>query len=251
MTQTHTGAHTEADGRSAIPVTPDGPDGADEPDAAGGPDRTGGSDGPLGTGTYGKGRVGVVHVSRRGRHRKPRSRRVLLAAVGLTVAVGLLGLVRITPEARLSAPGTAEAESRPSPAATAVQSAHTDASVRAAPPGRAPAASPQASSGAVPAPDATSPTGTSAVGTSVPTPVPSPAATARTAPPAATSAPGSTVTRPPTATTSTNPRPAPVPAPGRTSVHPAPSPAPSRSEGLCVPIIGLCLDAPLTGTGRP
>ncbi|MYW45496.1 hypothetical protein GT346_19740, partial [Streptomyces sp. SID161] len=55
----------------------------------------------------------------RGRHRRPRPRRVLFAAGGLALAAGVLSLVRITPESGVGAPGTAEAEPWRHPAAAA------------------------------------------------------------------------------------------------------------------------------------
>ncbi|TWV27911.1 hypothetical protein FRZ03_38420, partial [Streptomyces misionensis] len=49
---------------------------------------------------------------RRGRHRRPRRRKALLAVGGLVLAAGVLGLVRIYPESGVGAPGTAAAEPR-------------------------------------------------------------------------------------------------------------------------------------------
>ena len=46
---------------------------------------------------------GIRLFGPRGRHRKPRPRKVLLAAGGLALAAGALSLVRLTPDARHSA----------------------------------------------------------------------------------------------------------------------------------------------------
>ncbi|MYQ44669.1 hypothetical protein GTW40_06235, partial [Streptomyces sp. SID4985] len=52
----------------------------------------------------------AVPPPRRGRHRRPRPRKVLLAAGGLALAAGVLSLVRVAPESGLAGPATAEAE---------------------------------------------------------------------------------------------------------------------------------------------
>ncbi|MCG0067181.1 hypothetical protein L0F81_28605 [Streptomyces tricolor] len=50
---------------------------------------------------------------RRGRHRKPRPRKALLAAGGLALAAGVLSLVRISPQSGVGASGTAEPDRAP------------------------------------------------------------------------------------------------------------------------------------------
>ncbi|MER6567110.1 hypothetical protein ABT288_13140 [Streptomyces sp. NPDC001093] len=182
---------------------------------------------------------------RRGRHRKPRPRKVLLAAGGLALAAGVLSLVRVSSESGVGAPGTAEAEPRGGAGDGATDhAAHTDATVLAGPTalpsptsvmgGRSPAPTPTAAPSGPAAP--TEPAG----GTAVPT--------ATGLPTAAASTPGTTP-RPP-ATTSA-PRPAP------TTTRPTPTtPAPTHGTtdpegpgGLCVPVLGLCVDA-VDGAGR-
>ena len=66
----------------------------------------------------------------RGRHRRPRPRKVLFAVGGLAVAAGVLSLVRMVPEGGVGTPGTAEAEPRLDPTADA-----NDRSANAAAPG--------------------------------------------------------------------------------------------------------------------
>ncbi|WP_427920322.1 hypothetical protein [Streptomyces sp. cg40] len=179
----------------------------------------------------------------RGRHRRPKPRKVLLAFGGLAVAAGVLSLVRLTPESGVGGVGTAEAE--PSPDVDAEQSgaghpANAAATISADPtafPSTIPSANsvmggagatPTTASGVVPTPYATT----------APTTVPrtEPTSEAGTAP-----QPHAPVTAPaPQApATSAAPQPAPTPTPSRTANSPAP--APSRPS-LCVPIIGLCVD---------
>ncbi|SED65283.1 hypothetical protein SAMN05216532_5229 [Streptomyces sp. 2231.1] len=176
--------------------------------------------------------------ARRGRHRKPRPRKVLLAAGGLALAAGVLSLVRVAPESGVGVPGTAEAEPRPDHGGGATEgAARTAAAVAVA---ADPTALPSATSAmggrsltpadsgtptAVASATAAAPHGETAAPTAVPT----------GAPPA----PGGTPR--PSATTSA-PRPAP------TTPTPTPTPTPSRSTadpdpgGLCLPVISLCVD---------
>ncbi|MGX9883703.1 hypothetical protein [Streptomyces sp. NPDC002276] len=181
----------------------------------------------------------------RGRHRRPRPRKVLLAFGGLAVAAGVLSLVRLTPESGVGGVGTAEAE--PSPGADAEQTAghpaNAAATINADPtafPSGLPTAIPTATSvmgGARPTPTATRTSGV------VPTPYATAAQTSGDAIPTtipetpAADTPQAPATRPTSAPTSAS---TPTPAPSRTANSPAP--APSR-PGLCVPIIGLCVDA--------
>ncbi|WP_406455384.1 hypothetical protein OH768_19695 [Streptomyces sp. NBC_01622] len=180
----------------------------------------------------------------RGRHRRPRPRKVLLAAGGLAVAAGVLSLVRLTPESGVGGVGTAEAE--PSPDVDAEQSAGhpaNAATIRGDPTAIPSAtsvmggasATPATASGVVPTPYATTaPTTVPETGTGT-------GAETTTAP--GTPQPQAPVTAPgPLApATSAAPEPTSTPPPSRTANSPAP--APSR-PGLCVPIIGLCVDPP-------
>ncbi|MFI2759630.1 hypothetical protein ACH5A3_12220 [Streptomyces echinatus] len=186
---------------------------------------------------------------RRGRHRKPRPRKVLLATGGLALAAGVLSLVRVAPDSGVGAPGTAEAESRHDPGgAAAAGPANTAATVAA------PTALPSATSAMG---------GRSLAPTSTGSPVPTAAADTDAAPPGDTAVPASdppavptgapdTPAGPPrpTQTASAPPQapatPDPAPAPSRT---PTPDPGTSKPDhgGVCVPVIGLCVDV-LGGT---
>ncbi|MFJ3416577.1 hypothetical protein ACIPN8_09540 [Streptomyces sp. NPDC086082] len=174
----------------------------------------------------------------RGRHRRPRPRKILLAVGGLAVAAGVLSLVRLAPESGVGGLGTAEAEPSPDATQSADRPANAAATIRADPtavPSAIPSAIPSATS--VMGGESATPTTTSGV-------VPTPYATtahppAEVHPPAVPETPAA-ATPPPEApaphpTSST----APEPAPSRPAN--SPSPAPSRPR-LCVPIIGLCVD---------
>ncbi|MFI9174158.1 hypothetical protein [Streptomyces lincolnensis] len=178
----------------------------------------------------------------RGRHRRPRPRKVLLVAGGLALAAGALSLVRLTPDSGVAGLGTAEAEPRPDDSGTA-----TDRATNAAATVTVPKVSPSA---------------TAALGGTTATPVPgvslapAPAATgapsapwaAPTTIPEAPNTPGApapTATpRPPSATHPGSPRPAPTAPPSHTTPPPAPQPeqpgGPDR-PGICVPVVGLCV----------
>jgi hypothetical protein len=172
---------------------------------------------------------------RRGRHRRPRPRKVLFAVGGLALAAGVLSLVRMAPESEVGAAGTAEADLRQDPGAGTGtdRSGNAVATVEAVP-GVSPSATsamggvsatPTVGSSLAPLPASTAPPGPA---TAVTTTVPA-------APdiPAPTTAPQSPTTTPPT------PRPTPTPD------HPTPQPSRPNKPGLCVPTIGLCVD-PLT-----
>ncbi|CAM5313377.1 MULTISPECIES: hypothetical protein [Streptomyces] len=185
---------------------------------------------------------------RRGRHRKPRPRKVLLAAGGLALAAGVLSLVRAAPDAGVGVPGTAEAEPRSGAGGgSADRSADAAATIAAAP--------------------TALPSATSAMGgrSLAPTPTGSPV---RTAPGTATTPPGDTAV--PTARPSRTPGPpsgtprppaptasAPRPAPATSTPTPAPPPSHGPAEpeprpgGVCVPVIGLCVDILGDRGGRP
>lgn len=171
----------------------------------------------------------------RGRHRRPRPRKVLLAAGGLALAAGVLSLVRMVPESGVGGVGTAEAEPSPDPGNDTARATNAVATI-----GSAPEVSPSATSvmGGV---SATPTTGSSVVPTPFATAAPTTAAGAPA--PATTTIPETTDTSAP----ATTPRPhrptasaAPRPTPSRTADSPAPKPA---QPGLCVPIIGLCVNS--------
>ncbi|WP_167526498.1 MULTISPECIES: hypothetical protein [Streptomyces] len=183
----------------------------------------------------------------RGRHRKPRPRKVLLAAGGLALATGALSLLRLTSGPGSEA-GTLGAGPRPDPAATSTDS--TDDATRTA--------------ASLPADPDASPSSTTALGGLTPSPVakgtrPSQSATADT-PGAATADTPAPITVPgtpnapapsPTASKSGDaPRPAPPPPAPPTRTTPDPAPAPEEPKkphdpDLCVPVIGLCVDSPV------
>ncbi|WP_445279184.1 hypothetical protein [Streptomyces sp. DSM 118148] len=174
----------------------------------------------------------------RGRHRRPRPRKVLLAAGGLALAAGVLSLVRAAPESGVGAPDTAQAEPRldPSGAVTARSSAPAAASATA----RTARPSATAAMGGVSA----APTDTGAPADPHPA-APSASAT-RLAQPGGSTAPtgGPRDTEPATTAPHTSQS---APAPTRTTPAPAPSHGPADPPtrgggGLCLPVIGLCVD---------
>ncbi|MFC9133231.1 hypothetical protein ACFT4A_41205 [Streptomyces sp. NPDC057099] len=190
----------------------------------------------------------------RGRHRKPRSPKALLAAGGLALAAGALSLVRLASGPSPGGVGTVEAGPRPDPVTTG-----TDTDRTADTAATFPAATPEVS-----------PSSPTVLGGLTPSPATGPVTQgARPAPPATTGTRGATTTaahRPTTIPDTPNipapdtqgnaPRPTPAaPAPpSRTTPAPAPEPEkpkkpkkPDDDPGLCVPVIGLCVDTP----GRP
>ncbi|MFB7573650.1 hypothetical protein [Streptomyces sp. NPDC056165] len=187
----------------------------------------------------------------RGRHRRRRPRKALLAAGGLAVAAGVLSFVRLAPESGPTRLGAAEAEPHAAPGHDSGGSAGTPAdtsATTAAGPATAPSAAValRGVSGA-PVPD----------GSAVPVASPS-AATAAAEPsalPETTTVPTALAEDPdppeypehpehpeptnaPGPSASTAPAPRPTPAPSRSTQPPAP---PSGGGGLCLPIIGLCV----------
>lgn len=193
----------------------------------------------------------------RGRHRKPRPRKVLLAAGGLALAAGALSLMRLAPDTGVGGFGTAEADPQAAPGTEDTGDIWGDG---AAVTGTDRATNAAATVGSVPrtSPSSTTPMGgVSATPTPGVAPAPGGAATAVPLPFAAvpttipeapnapnTPAPAPTATtapRPPATTAAPQPRPAPTSA--RTT--PAPTPQPTHTSepapGLCVPIIGLCV----------
>ncbi|GGN81654.1 hypothetical protein GCM10011579_068470 [Streptomyces albiflavescens] len=175
----------------------------------------------------------------RGRHRRPRPRRVLFAVGGLALAAGVLSFVRMTPESVIGGGGSAEAEPTGATVMDTAGSAVTTVE-------------------AVPSGDPKADTGTAAMGASSATPtpgasgVPTPSPTTPASIPSphgsapATSAPDTTgiptapmttpLTTPPPAATTPG---APQPTPSATTHGPAPQPDPPI---VCVPIVGICVN---------
>jgi hypothetical protein len=188
----------------------------------------------------------------RGRHRRPRPRKVLFAVGGLALAAGALSLVRMAPESGVGGiGGTAEADPRQDGGPGIARSGNTAATVEAVPRVSRSAASvlggvsatPTAGASVLPLP-ATTTTTTTSPGDSTA------ATTGTTTVPQAPNAPTATTTVRPPATTAPAPRP--TPAPGRTTPPPAPRPSHTHDEdgpGLCLPVVGLCVGA-LTGEDR-
>ncbi|MFH8768081.1 MULTISPECIES: hypothetical protein [unclassified Streptomyces] len=172
----------------------------------------------------------VLPLIRRGRHRKPRPRKVLLAAGGLAVAAGVLSLVRVAPDSGVGAPGTAEAEPRPDPGGT---TGHASAPANDSTPTTLPSATSvmggfSAAPTTTTTPQATPTTLTTLPdSTGIPTTIP-------------TSAPKTTAPRPsPTTPATPTPTRTPTPTPSQTTQAPAP-----EQGGVCVPVIALCVDLP-------
>ncbi|GGN32787.1 hypothetical protein [Streptomyces fuscichromogenes] len=186
--------------------------------------------------------TGTSAAGRRGRHRKPRPRKPLFAAGGLALAAGVLGLVRLTPDGGgVSAPGTAEAEPHLDPTADATaRPANAAATVgtllRATPS----AATVPDGAGTTTAPATTAPAG-AAARTAAVSPSVSP-----------TALPGAGGTVPTTIPTApTRPTGAPPPA---ADPAPAPTPTPTADQpgdGVCLPVVGLCVSPPAATAPRP
>ncbi|MFF3361450.1 hypothetical protein [Streptomyces misionensis] len=183
---------------------------------------------------------------RRGRHRRPRQRRALLAVGGLALAAAVLSLVRISPESGVGAPGTAAAEPRLGPGITPGTtpgpapkggSATTTATRATGPDALAPAASGPRGSDTAPAPGGSVQTPGTAGRSAAP---PRTVTAAPSAPPRPT-APAPTGSAPPASHPAPAPTPPPTPGPGQSA------PAPGLG-GLCLPVIGLCVD--VTGPRR-
>lgn len=180
----------------------------------------------------------------RGRHRRRRPRKILLAVGALAVAAGVLGLVRLAPESGVGGLGTAEAEPSAEVSASTDRPANAAATIRADP-SRIPASIPSAAPWTIPS-TASVTGGASAAPPTASGVVPTPYATVRR-PPA--QARPTTVPEAPAAVTPTAEAPAPrpttsaaaEPAPTPSRSTDPPSPAPSRPR-LCVPVIGLCVD---------
>ncbi|MGW2566509.1 hypothetical protein [Streptomyces sp. NPDC001537] len=172
---------------------------------------------------------------RRGRHRRPRPRKLLFAVSGLALAAGALSLVRMAPDPGSTGLGTTEADPQQDPAADTDQSTTTVAAAETAP--RV-------------SPSATYPMGGASTAPTVPStlvrpemaaPSPSVAPTAGTTTiPVTPNTPAPTTTQQPPATQA--PAPHPTPTPARTTPPPAPQPGEADEPGLCVPAVGLCVD---------
>ncbi|MEV7740022.1 hypothetical protein AB0O75_49795 [Streptomyces sp. NPDC088921] len=183
----------------------------------------------------------------RGRHRKPRPRKIVLAAGGLALAAGALSLVRLVPDAGVGGFGATETDPQAAPGTDSdidIDTGTDRATNAAATVGSVPQASPSSTTAmggisATPTPGV--PHAPAGSATAVPLPLaaapttipeapntPAPAPTASTTPhsPSTTTAPRPSRTTPPP------PAPTPTPQPTHTA-QPAP--------GLCVPIIGLCV----------
>ncbi|MFF4734039.1 hypothetical protein ACFY3M_54635 [Streptomyces mirabilis] len=175
----------------------------------------------------------------RGRHRKPRSRRTLFAVGGLALAAGALSLARMAPESVVGGgSGNTEAEPRPGVA--------TDEALDAAPTVWAVPSAHPASPGPTGAQGgAATPTSGVSPAPTAPSTAASPSATA-TIPSARASAPVGSLpdtTGIPTApvVVPSQPHTQPPPAPSPTTRTPAPAPT-QNPPGLCVPIVGICVN---------
>ncbi|MEU1516721.1 hypothetical protein ABZ490_32030 [Streptomyces sp. NPDC005811] len=180
-----------------------------------------------------QGETGRLWAAPRGRHRRPRPRKVLFAAGGLALAAGVLSLVRLSSgPSGVTGIGTAEAEPHVEPPVTRAGSgsgtdrtAGTGATVAPTPT----APSPMGGASAEPAPEVSLVPGTPGTPTSV----------ALT--PSASYVPAHTPAPAPTRGTTPRPTPPPPRAPAPTATAtPAP---PTRQPGVCVPVVGLCVNA--------
>ncbi|MEU7337739.1 hypothetical protein [Streptomyces sp. NPDC007074] len=188
----------------------------------------------------------------RGRHRRPpRPRRALFAVGGLALAAGALSLARLAPDGVTGGGGGAEAEPRPgvagdgpldaSPTVWAVPSAHP-----ASAGGPAAAGGPGATPTAAPSPGATaSPTSTGPAGAAGGVTAPSAAVPGGARPTGRADTPVGDepdTTGIPTEPVTSQPPAAPAPHPTPSATTPAPAPKPG-SPGLCVPIVGICVNS--------
>ncbi|WP_234439851.1 hypothetical protein [Streptomyces bicolor] len=167
----------------------------------------------------------------RGRHRRPRPRKALLAAGGLALAAGALSLVRLTPDSDVTGLGTPQTDPASDPISAPEHANNAAATV----PTTAPKPSPSTTH-VMGGQGATPTTATIVVPTANTGATPRPDRTAGQTPaphrPAPTSqAPDPAPTRPPTQP------------PGRPTPNPpAPQPDQPTDDGVCVPVIGLCVD---------
>jgi hypothetical protein len=181
----------------------------------------------------------------RGRHRRPRPRKVLLAAGGLALAAGVLSLVRLAPDSGVAGVDSAEAEPSGDPGVDtdAGRSTKAAASLRKAPEVSPSSTSAMGGLSPSPAPDAGLPPAHGAPAS--PFTAPSTTAAGSTPEPDSTTIPEAANTPAPTPTPRTPSTTAaadqPTHAPAPTPAHPT-APPPRGAPGLCVPIIGLCVD---------
>ncbi|MGI5377817.1 hypothetical protein ACQEV2_26935 [Streptomyces sp. CA-251387] len=168
----------------------------------------------------------------RGRHRRPRPRKVLLAAGGLALAAGALSLVRLTPDSDVT--GVEAADSAPTPALGTDTDLATDAAATPEPPHLKPSPSSTYAMGGL---GTTPTTDTIVVPTTNTTAAPRPGASGTKTDDTTAPIP----THHPTAPTSREP--APTPTPTRPAPNPpVPEPTQSDDNAVCVPVIGLCVD---------
>ncbi|MFE7437769.1 hypothetical protein ACFU78_32815 [Streptomyces tendae] len=205
---------------------------------------------------------------RRGRHRRPRPRRVLLAAGGLALAAGALSVVRLLPESggdpgafgagagpRVEGSGRGAAQDRAtSPGATGGGPSGASPSPTSVMGGLSGSPAPGLLPGLVPAPSASGPAAPLPATTTGPDGPDGPDTPEGRGPDqgertaregeegTAEDDPGDRAPAPGTPQPSRSDRPAPPPPPeGGTPPTSDPEPEPD-SPGLCVPVIGLCVD---------
>ncbi|GGZ93904.1 hypothetical protein ACFOOM_29485 [Streptomyces echinoruber] len=175
-----------------------------------------------------------------GRHRRPRSRRLLLpVAAGLAMAAGALSLVRLVPEPGTGGPDAVRVA--PHPGHSGRPDRPSRAAALPAVPAR-PAPSTTAMGGSTaPVPDggrtAAVPPSASGTGPGAPHAVPTALPEPPRPPVPATPAPV------PPSPTSRAPRPAPEPTPVPSGTADTPAPPPQEPGGLtvCVPIVAVCV----------
>ncbi|MGW2211153.1 hypothetical protein [Streptomyces sp. NPDC001781] len=172
----------------------------------------------------------VLAVLRHGHHRRGRGRVVPLLGLAAALALAVASLVRVVPD---SGPGTAEAEPRRPARLTVEPSAGLSAAVGpVASASKAAAAAAPRSPGPAPGDPGSRPGG--------------PGGPRAEASPAHPTRPGETPSAPGQQSPAT--REAPTPAAPALPSAPAPaptvsaSPSPPDEEGLCVPVLGLCLE---------
>lgn len=171
----------------------------------------------------------------RGRHRRPRPRKALLAAGGLALAVGALSLVRLSPDPDVTTLGAPDADPAADPVTTAPD--RTD---------NAAAALPTTAPG--PSPSTTHPMGGLGTTPTTATIVVPTANTRATTRPDGTTGHTPAPHRPTPTDQAPEPDPAPTPPttapPGETTPGPTtPPPDQPTDDTVCVPVIGLCVDS--------
>lgn len=173
----------------------------------------------------------------RGRHRRPRRRKALLAAGGLVLAAGVLSLVRLTPEPGVGGLGGAvEGEPRPDPGDD--RSTNAAATVAAVSEGSPSAIAVLGAPSAIPTPGISLAPTTSTASAARPSSAPATGGTATT--------PAPTATTPRTPHPSTGAQPTAPPAPEPPAPTAAPTPQQPEQPGdepvMCVPVVGLCVN---------